>query len=57
MPIYALASVVVLAWSYGGSRRTKHESKGEKLGSVGAVFRAAPRFWGFLLAQSLVWTG
>ena len=58
MPIYALASVVVLAWSFTVARdEPKHESKGEKLGSVGAVFRAAPRFWGFLLAQSLVWTG
>ena len=28
-----------------------------RLGAVGAVFRAAPRFWMFLLALLLVWTG
>ena len=28
-----------------------------RLGSVGAVFKAAPRFWGFLAAVFLVWTG
>ncbi|GIU98045.1 MAG: hypothetical protein KatS3mg013_1848 [Actinomycetota bacterium] len=28
-----------------------------RLGTLGAVFRAAPRFWGFLAAVLLVWTG
>jgi PPP family 3-phenylpropionic acid transporter len=28
-----------------------------RLGTVGAVFREAPRFWGFLVAVFLVWTG
>jgi MFS family permease len=28
-----------------------------RLGAVGAVFREAPRFWGFLAATLLVWTG
>src|SRR5918994_639084 len=28
-----------------------------RLGAVGAVFRTAPRFWGFLVATLLVWTG
>ncbi|HEY6567886.1 MAG TPA: MFS transporter [Actinomycetota bacterium] len=59
MPVYAIASVVVLAWSFSVTRDApKHESKGDgKLGSVGAVFRAAPRFWGFLAALLLVWIG
>jgi MFS transporter, PPP family, 3-phenylpropionic acid transporter len=59
MPIYALASVVVLAWSFTVARDApKHESSSDgRLGAVGAVFREAPRFWGFLLALFLVWTG
>ena len=60
MPIYADRQR--RSCSPGRSRVTrdapKHESKGDgKLGSVGAVFRAAPRFWGFLAALLLVWIG
>jgi MFS transporter, PPP family, 3-phenylpropionic acid transporter len=28
-----------------------------RLGAVGAIFRTAPRMWGFLVATLLVWTG
>jgi PPP family 3-phenylpropionic acid transporter len=59
MPIYALASLVVLAWSFSlGRDAPTHTGAGDgKLGAIGAVFREAPRFWGFLLALFLVWTG
>ena len=32
-------------------------AKHGRLGAVGAVFRTAPRMWGFLVATLLVWTG
>ncbi len=59
MPILALASLGVVAWSTTIERdrpsgRAEHAGR---LGTVGAVFRAAPRFWGFLLAIFLVWAG
>lgn len=58
MPIYALASLAVVAWSYTvpRDRPVRHERRG-RLGTVGAVFREAPRFWGLLVATLLVWTG
>ena len=58
MPIYALASLVVLAWSTTIVRdRPKDVEAHGRLGTVGAVFREAPRFWGFLAAALLVWVG
>lgn len=58
MPIYAVASLGVLAWSFTIAHdRPKHLGGHGKLGAVGAVFREAPRFWGFLAALFLVWTG
>ena len=58
MPIYAVASLVVLAWSTTIVRdRPKHVESHGRLGTVGAVFREAPRFWGFLAAALLVWVG
>ena len=58
MPIYAVAALLVLAWSVTvpRDRPTRLEREG-RLGAVGAVFREAPRFWGFLAAALLVWTG
>jgi PPP family 3-phenylpropionic acid transporter len=58
MPIYAVSSLLVLVWSttIGRDRPKEVEAHG-RLGSVGAVFKAAPRFWGFLAAVFLVWTG
>lgn len=59
MPLYAAASVGVFAWSWTlrRDRPVRLEEGHGRLGSVGAVFRAAPRFWGFLVAVLLVWTG
>lgn len=58
MPIFGISSFAVLAWSVTlvRDRPTKLEDHG-RLGSVGAVFREAPRFWGLLVATLLVWTG
>jgi PPP family 3-phenylpropionic acid transporter len=58
MPIFGVSSFAVLAWSFTlvRDRPTRLEDHG-RLGSVGAVFRAAPRFWGLLVATLLVWTG
>jgi PPP family 3-phenylpropionic acid transporter len=58
MPIFAVAAVLVLAWSttVERDRPTELEDHG-RMGAVGAVFREAPRFWGFLAAALLVWIG
>ncbi len=57
MTLFALSAFSVLAWSatIRRDRPTETVSHG-RLGAVGAVFRAAPRFWGFLAATLLVWT-
>jgi PPP family 3-phenylpropionic acid transporter len=58
MPIYAMCVLAVLAWSTTIRRdRPGPQPSHGRLGAVGAVFRAAPRFWGFLAAVLLVWTG
>lgn len=60
MPAYAVASLLVFAWSFTVPRDTpQHEAAtgGSKLGTLGAVFHEAPRFWRFLVAVFLVWTG
>ncbi len=60
MPSYASASLLVFAWSFMVPRDTpRHEAAtgGSKLGTLGAVFHEAPRFWRFLVAVFLVWTG
>ena len=56
--ISCLAIGAILAWSatIAPDRPTPLEHHG-RLGSVGAAFRAAPRFWRFLVAVFLVWTG
>ena len=58
MICYAVSILLVLGWSttVERDRGTRLEHSG-RLGSVGAVFREAPRFWGFLAAVLLVWTG
>jgi MFS transporter, PPP family, 3-phenylpropionic acid transporter len=58
MPIYGLCAVVVLLWSVTIERDRPHrlEEHG-RMGSLGAIFREAPRYWGFLAAGLLVWTG
>jgi MFS transporter, PPP family, 3-phenylpropionic acid transporter len=58
MPIYGACAVAVLLWSVTIPRDRPHAlEKHGRLGSLGAVFRAAPRYWGFLAAGLLVWTG
>jgi PPP family 3-phenylpropionic acid transporter len=58
MPLYAAASLGVLVWTltFDRDRPARGQVHG-RLGAVGAVFREAPRFWGFLAATLLVWTG
>lgn len=59
LPLYAAAAAVLLAWTtvaVRSDRPTERVDHG-RLGAVGAVFREAPRFWGFLAATLLVWTG
>jgi PPP family 3-phenylpropionic acid transporter len=57
LPVYAAASVALLGWSTSVARDRPQEVAGSegRLGSVGAVFREAPRFWGFLAASLLLW--
>ncbi len=58
MPIFALSGVGVLAWSTTVRRdRPKAGLVHGRMGAVGAVFREAPRFWGFLVALLILWTG
>ncbi|HEX5936871.1 MAG TPA: MFS transporter [Actinomycetota bacterium] len=59
LPVYGAAAAVTLAWTTIAVRsdRPGHRQDHGRLGSIGAVFRAAPRFWGFLVATLLVWTG
>lgn len=58
MPLYGISALLVLAWSTTVVRdRPRSLERHGRLGSLGAVFRHAPRFWGFLVAAVLVWTG
>jgi PPP family 3-phenylpropionic acid transporter len=58
MPVYAVTMLLILGWSTTVPRDHGQplEQRG-RLGSVGAVFHEAPRFWLFLIALFLVWTG
>jgi MFS family permease len=49
----------MLVWTTIAVRpdRPKQPAQHGRLGAVGAVFRTAPRMWGFLAATLLVWTG
>jgi PPP family 3-phenylpropionic acid transporter len=58
MPLYAVSVLLVFVWTLQITRdRPTALEKHGRLGAVGAVFREAPRFWGFLVAVFLVWTG
>jgi MFS transporter, PPP family, 3-phenylpropionic acid transporter len=59
LPLYAAAGALMLVWTTIAVRpdRPKELQRHGRLGAVGAVFRAAPRIWGFLVATLLVWTG
>ncbi len=58
MPLYGAAALGVAAWSFTLVRDLP--DRGERhgrLGTLGEVFREAPRFWGLLVSTLLVWTG
>ncbi|MDQ4109053.1 MAG: MFS transporter [Actinomycetota bacterium] len=59
LPLYAAAGALMLVWTTIAVRsdRPKEPAQHGRLGAVGAVFRTAPRIWGFLVATLLVWTG
>jgi len=59
LPLYAGAGALMLVWTTFAVRpdRPHEPARHGRLGAVGAVFRTAPRFWGFLAATLLVWTG
>jgi len=59
LPLYAAAGALMLVWATIAVRPDRPTERAEhgRLGAVGAVFRAAPRFWGFLVTTLLVWTG
>jgi PPP family 3-phenylpropionic acid transporter len=59
LPLYAAAGAIMLVWTTVAVRpdRPKEPVRHGRLGAVGAVFRTAPRMWGFLVATLLVWTG
>jgi MFS transporter, PPP family, 3-phenylpropionic acid transporter len=59
LPLYAAAGALMLVWTTVAVRpdRPKEPQQHGRLGAVGAVFRTAPRMWGFLVATLLVWTG
>ncbi len=58
MPLYAVAVLGLLGWTITVPRdRPTRVGEHGRLGAVGAVFREAPRFWGFLVALLLLWTG
>lgn len=55
---YGACGVAVAAWAFGLRRDPPAHTAGSgRLGSVGAVFRAAPRLWGFLAGSLVLWTG
>jgi PPP family 3-phenylpropionic acid transporter len=58
MPVYGTAALAVAVWSFTLVRdRPERSERHGRLGTLGAVFREAPRFWGLLAATLLVWTG
>src|SRR4051794_39068543 len=58
MPLFAISALLVLFWSTTVERdRPSDLEEHGRLGAVGAVFREAPRFWGYLAAALLVWIG
>lgn len=58
LPIFAIVGVAMFAWSFTLRRDEAHRVEhGGRLGSLGAVFRAAPRFPFYLVSILLVWSG
>jgi MFS transporter, PPP family, 3-phenylpropionic acid transporter len=59
MPAFAIASLGVMLWAATIPADRPHHVRGEhgRLGTVGTLFRTVPRFWVFLVALLLLWTG
>jgi PPP family 3-phenylpropionic acid transporter len=58
LPIFAAFGFVMFGWSFTLRRdRAQRIDDGGRLGSLGAVFREAPRFPFYLFALLLVWSG
>ncbi len=58
MPFFAASLLIVLVVSTLLSRdRPEPGQEHGRLGAVGTVFKEAPRFWGFLAVQLILWTG
>ena len=58
MIAFAVASLAVVVWAgFVEHDRPERTHEGGRLGTVGALFREAPRFWIFLVALVLLWTG
>jgi PPP family 3-phenylpropionic acid transporter len=58
MFVNAACMSIVLAWTLTlASDRPEHRREHGRMGAVGAVFRGAPRYWGFLAGALFVWTG
>jgi len=60
MPAFAAASLGVMVWSSTLPVDRPHPDAREqhgRLGTLGTLFRTVPRFWIFLLALLLLWTG
>jgi MFS transporter, PPP family, 3-phenylpropionic acid transporter len=58
MAVNALSMAAVLAWTLTlAADRPEHRAEHGRMGAVGAVFRTAPRFWGFLAGSLVLWTG
>lgn len=59
MVAFAIASLGVAVWAGTIAADRPRHGGGEhgRLGTVGTLFRAVPRFWVFLVALLLLWTG
>jgi PPP family 3-phenylpropionic acid transporter len=59
MPAFAVGSLGLAAWAGTLEPDRPEHFRGQhgRLGTVGTLFRAVPRFWIFLVALLLLWTG
>jgi PPP family 3-phenylpropionic acid transporter len=58
MAVNAASMGAVLLWTLTLTPdRPAHRAEHGRMGAVGAVFRTAPRFWGFLAGSLVLWTG
>jgi PPP family 3-phenylpropionic acid transporter len=59
MAVFAVGSLGVAVWARTLESDRPEHTRGQygRLGTVGTLFRAVPRFWIFLVALLLLWTG